>query len=371
MDERYRAPQTTRRMQLAAAVLVDSFTQEQRAEARYPFADEASRTDWDFIPKSGRLGLPLWRMDRRQRVLAHQLLASGVALPTYAKVVAIMANEGVLRELQKDFLGLGAGEFRDPEGYCFSFFGKPNFEETWGWRVVGHHVSLTFTIVGGEYLAPTPLLLGAEPAAFGTFAPLADDEELGFRLLQALDAAQLRQALIHEVAPPDVVTRVVARIGAEERPDEREVGLPDYRITDHDREQLRYVRDEPRGIGAAALTAPQREHLGRLIGGYLDRVPAEVAERHRALLDGGGLDRFFFAWAGSAERGNPHYYRIQGPSFLVEFENVQQGGNHIHTVWRDPANDFGYDLLRQHHEEEHGAAERPLRLRRLTSSRPD
>ncbi|HLH67590.1 MAG TPA: DUF3500 domain-containing protein [Candidatus Dormibacteraeota bacterium] len=370
MDDRYLAPETTRRMQIAAMALLDSLSQEQRQEACFPFSDEAARTDWDFIPKSGRLGLPLYRMSNRQRVLAQQLIASALSLPAYSKALAIMSNENLLRELQKERLGLAAAEFRNAEAYFFSLFGRPNFEETWGWRVVGHHLSLSFTIVAERYLASTPLMLGAEPATFGAFAPLAEDEELGFRMLRSLDDSQVRQAVIHHRAPADVVTRVVPRLGSEEWPDEREVGLPDYRIDDHDRRALRYLHDQPRGVCGAALSTQQRRCLADLLACYLDRLPAEVADRHRERFAGDGLDRLWFCWAGRQERGQPHYYRLQGPSLLIEFDNTQQGGNHIHTVWRDPENDFGYDLLARHYQEEHEAAEPPLRVRRLTSSRP-
>lgn len=372
MDERFDMRGVVNRMRAAADALLSNLTREQLAKAQFSFDDEQERRDWDFIPKYRPRGLPLREMTDRQQVLAQQLLATGLSLTGYTQAVSIMAFENVLRELNKDRMGLVASEVRHPGKYLFSFFGEPHAEQTWGWRMVGHHVSLNYTIIDGVYLAHTPMLFGAEPAEFGVFKPLKDDEDRGFALLYALTPEQRRQAIIHDVAPPDFVTRVVAKLGEEEWPADHELGFDHYRISDHDRQMLRWIRNEAQGLPASAMTAEQFEQFKALITGYVERLPTEAAQKHLDRLNGLGLARFSFVWAGQTERGKPHYYRIQGPEFLVEFENAQQGGglpgegNHIHTVWRDPENDFGDDLLMRHYAQEH----LPYVVTRLQSTVP-
>src|ERR671939_667347 len=245
------------RMRAAADALLSNLNQEQLARAFLPFEDEAERRDWDFIPKYRPKGLPLREMTDRQQVLAQQLLASALSLPGYTRAVSIMSFENVLRELNAPRAGLAAAEFRHAGKYQFSFFGEPHAEQTWGWRMVGHHVAVNFTIVDGRYVAPTPLLFGSEPAQFGVFRPLIDDEDRGFRLLDALDASQRQQAIIHDVAPPDFVTRVVKKLGDEELPGDHELGFDHYVISDHDRQMLKWIRNEAKGIVAAEMDATQ------------------------------------------------------------------------------------------------------------------
>jgi hypothetical protein len=360
------------RMRSAADALLSNLSREQLAKALFAFDDEHQRRDWDFIPKYRPHGLPLREMTDRQQVLAQQLIASALSVPAYAQAVSIMAFENVLRELNKARMGLVASEVRNAGKYQFSFFGEPHAEQTWGWRMVGHHVALNFTIVGGTYVAPTPLLFGAEPAEFGVFKPLKDDEDRGFDLLDALDAAQRQQAIIHHVAPPDFVTRVVRKLGDEELPGDHELGFDDYVISDADREALKWIRHQAKGIAGGAMTSAQFGKFKDVLMGFVERLPEDVARLHLEGLERTGLERFTFAWAGMPERGKPHYYRVQGPAFLVEFENAQPGGglpgegNHIHTVWRDPDNDFGDDLLLRHYAQDH----LPYVVTREQSSKP-
>jgi len=360
------------RMRTAADALLSNLNRDQLARALFAFQDEEERRDWDFIPKYRPHGLPLREMTDRQQVLAQQLLASALSLPAYTQAVSIMSFENVLRELNWARAGLAAAEFRHSGKYQFSFFGEPHAEQTWAWRMVGHHVAVNFTIVDGTYVAPTPLLFGSEPAQFGVFRPLLDDEDRGFLLLDTLETAQRGQAIIHDVAPPDFVTRVVKKLGSEELPGDHELGFDDYVISDHDRAMLKWIRNEARGLSGAAMNTRQVALLRDIIAGYVERLPDDPAREHLERLDRAGLEQFTFAWAGHPERGKPHYYRVQGPSFLVEFENAQVGGgvpgeaNHIHTVWRDPDNDFGDDLLLNHYAQDH----LPYVVSRVQSSKP-
>ncbi len=363
----FEARDTTHRMRLAAGVFLENLRPDQRARAIFPFEAEQERRDWDFVPKYGRNGLPLRDLNHRQQTLAHQLIATGVSLHGYTKVLSIMAMEHVLREKQMGRMGLPASDHRSPGNYFLSFFNWPNHEMTWGWRVVGHHISLNFTIVDGFWLASTPLLLGNEPAEFGVIHPLRDDEDLGFDLLHALGPDLQPQAIIHDIAPPDFVTRVVPRIGEVERPEIYELGFEHYRIGERDRDALRYVRAQPRGVAGEAFDGEQMRRLTALIESYVNRLPEEAANREMDRLRSIGLNKIHFAWAGFLERGRPHYYRLQGPDFLVEFENVQANGNHIHTVMRNPGNDFGDDILARHHRQDH---QQPVVVGRVTSTVP-
>lgn len=371
IDERYDLRMAANRMRAAADALLSNLSRDQLARACFPFEAEAERRDWDFIPKYRPNGLPLRDMDSRQQVLAQQLLAAGLSLTGYTQVVSIMNFENVLREMNKDRMGLVANEVRNSGKYLFSFFGEPHAEQTWSWRMVGHHVSLNYTIVDGYYMAHTPMLFGAEPAEFGVFKPMKDDEDRGFDLLYALTPEQRARTIIHDVAPPDFVTRVVAKLGDEELPGDHELGFDNYVISDHDRQMLKWVRTEAKGIAASEMDATQFEKFRNLLAGYVNRLPDDAAAVYMERLSGLGLEKFSFAWAGQPERGRPHYYRIQGPELLVEFENAQRGGglsqeaNHIHTVWRDPENDFGDDLLSRHYAQEH----LPYVETRLQSSR--
>jgi hypothetical protein len=204
-------------------------------------------------------------------------------------------------------------------------FGTPSKKQTWGWRVEGHHVSLRFNVANGTVVASTPSFFGSNPAEVldgprkGTRI-LAAEEDSARALLTALDASQRTQAVINAVAPNEIVTT----------------------------NKLEVSPLSPIGIQASAMTAAQRELLMKVIDVYAGFMADDLAADRLARLKKAGLEKIAFAWAGEAERGKKHYYRIQGPTFLIEYDNTQNNGNHIHSVWRDFTNDFGRDLLREH-----------------------
>ena len=342
--ERLGVPETAGRMSKAAAAFLAALAGRQRERACYPFGDE--RRDWPFLPARERSGLPIGALDDGQRRLAHELILTGTSLPAYTKVVSVMATEHVLRALNP-----AAADLFDPERYCFKLFGSPD-DATWGWQFAGHHVSLNFTIAG-QHVSPTPCLLGSEPASFGLLAPLADDEELGFRLVRSLDAGQRRAAIIYHRSPPDLATRTVPRIGETERPDPVFPPEPDYVLSEEERDILSYVRHGPKGIAASELNLPQFDQLTELVGAFARRLPDEMAGAQLNELERAGMDNLSFAWAGGTEPGKRHYFRIQGPTLLIEHDNTQGNGNHIHSVWRNPAGDFGDDVLAEHYRLHH------------------
>jgi Protein of unknown function (DUF3500) len=344
-EDRLPAPETAGRMALAAAAFVAALTEEQRARACRVFGDE--RRNWSFLPEPDRDGLPIGALDDGQRRLAHELLVAGTSLPGYAKVISVMAMEYVLRALAP-----GLADLFDPERYSFRVFGSPG-DEVWGWQLAGHHVSLNFTIVDNRWLSPTPCMLGAEPASYALLAPLADDEDLGFRFVNSLDTAQQHVAIIYHRPPPDFATRMVPRIGEVERPDPVFAPEPDYVISEEERDILSYVRKGPKGIPGSALNRIQLDDLAGLVGSFARRLPDEVAGIQMHELERAGLDNLCFAWAGSTEPGQRHYFRVQGPMLLIEHDNTQGNGNHIHSVWRNPADDFGDDVLAEHYRRHH------------------
>ena len=342
--DRRAVPETAARMAKAAAAFVAALTEAQRGLACSAFGEQ--RREWTFLPVRERAGLPIGALDEGQRRLAHELIMSGTSLPGYAKVVSVMALEHVLRALQPDLAGLF-----NPERYSFRVFGAPG-DQVWGWQVAGHHVSFNFTVAGGRHISPTPCMLGAEPASYGPLAPVADEEERGFRFVNSLDAAQRQAAIIHHRPPPDFVTRLVPRIGEVERPDAMFVE-PDYVISEDERDMLSYVRAQPKGLSAAGLTERQLDELSELVGTFARRLPDEVAGVQLNDLERAGFDQLTFAWAGGTQPGQRHYFRIQGPTLLIEHDNTQGNGNHIHSVWRNPADDFGDDVLAEHYRQHH------------------
>jgi hypothetical protein len=302
----------------AADAFVASLEPEQRAKAVFAF-EAAERFNWHFVPRSRR-GLPFKEMTAEQQELAHGILRAGLSRRGYVAASTIIELETVLREM-------GANpRLRDPELYYFSIFGTPSRAAPWGFRAEGHHLSLNFTLVRDTLIATAPAFFGAHPAEVRSgsrrgLRPLADEEDVGRELVLSLDERQLAAALIAGRTPRDIVTGSAARV-----------------------QPL-----SPVGIRVTGLRPEQAAILVRLIEVYLGRMAEPLAERRRAALERTDFGEVAFAWAGSTRPGAAHYYRIQGPSFLVEYDNTQNNANHIHTVWRDFDGDFGRDLLREHY----------------------
>jgi hypothetical protein len=357
------------RMGEAAANLLAALGPDQRRRACFGFPAPDERTRWYYTPKP-RSGLPLAEMDPGQQRLVFALLAAGLSRVGYATAATILGLERVL-DRHEGFRRADPG--RSPLLYYVSVFGRPDPRAPWGFRFEGHHVSLNYTIAEGRLVSPTPTFFGANPAetslgGAASLRPLGGIEDTARELLHALDEDRRRIAVISPAAPTDVVTsnrpRVVEgalpltipemhgqtpsdedlrRIAAQRRA----LGLTEDRL-----DALRYTR-APKGLAASAMSAGEREILIALVRQYVGRMPDDVAEAELRALEARGVDELTFAWAGGAERGEPHYYRLQGPRFLVEYDNTQDGANHAHSVWRDPEGDFGGDLLAQHYAEAH------------------
>jgi hypothetical protein len=362
------------RMAAAAAAWVESLTDEQRAAGWWaapgdPASDE-ERVRWFYTP-TDHGGLPLAAQRPAQQQRAMRLVATGLSPAGYVTVATIIGWENVL-DLVEDFgVTWGRERGRDPGLFYLRVFGDPTSSAVWGWRFGGHHVSLNNLVVDGEVRAVTPCFLGADPAAGpalggGEIRPLARVEDLAQELVGSLDAEQRRRALLLDRAPTDIVGG--NRTGLSDG--DRMIRLPDVwrgHFTDpelaakvvavsdaaeaasglgeDDHARIAYTH-APKGLAGAELTPSQRELLSALVATYTGRVPSALAPQL-------ALDEVRLAWAGSMVAREPHYYRLQAPRFLAEWDNTQRGANHGHSVWRDPVGDFGLDVLRAHRATHH------------------
>ena len=272
-----------------------------------------------------RHGLSFREMQQDQQHMAYALLASVLSARGLQKTAQIMSLEQILHDANPK------GRFaRDPKWYFISIFGKPSVKGTWGWRFEGHHLSLSFTVVDGHVGGLTPSFLGTNPGKVldgprKGLQVLATEEKIARALARSLNAEQRTVAVVDEKAPADIITKA-------------------------DRKARRL---EPLGLAASEMNKKQFTQLWTLIEEYLRNYRPDLAEEGLKHLEGLDLKMIHFAWAGSLESGKGHYYRIQAPDFLIEYDNTQNGANHVHCVVRDLKRDFGEDLLRQHYEQHH------------------
>jgi hypothetical protein len=306
-------------MTTAAKSYLAALTSEQRARTTFPLAGD-ERLNWHFVPIE-RKGLALREMTSAQKHLAEALLSAGLSQQGVIKAHTIMNLDQILKEMEN-----GKGPERDPEKYYVSIFGEPAEQGTWGYRFEGHHISLNFTIVNGR-IASSPNFFGANRAEVkegprAGLRALMREEDLGRELIQSLTDAQRAIAIVDKTAYKDIITF-----------DSRKAALS----------------GQPNGLPFSKMTGKQKEALTNLVTEYASNFPPQIAEMR--------LDQFrkrqanlFFASAGGTEKGQPHYYRIQTPAFLIEYDDTQNDANHIHSVWRDFDGDFGLDLLAQHYQ---------------------
>ena len=309
------------KMTEAATKLLAALDAEQGKRAAFDF-DDKERFRWFFTPqqkakKSTRFGLPLIDMTADQRKLARALVMAGTSEAGYKDVATIMSLESILADFEK-----GTGPVRNSQWYFFTVFGKPTKTGRWGWRVEGHHLSLNFTVDAGKVVSATPSFFGANPAEVKSgkskgLRPLPGSIDKFRALLELLTDDEKKVARQPKLFPEIEEAVKVPGVG-------KPVGLP-----------------------AAKMTAPQKAALKQLINVYADRMPPAVADHERARLDAAGFEAITFAYAGSeAVEGKPYSYRVQGPTFVIEFVNEQADAaknpaNHIHSAWRNIKGDFG------------------------------
>jgi hypothetical protein len=303
-----------------------SLRPDQKAKAMFPF-DHDQRFVWHYTPLERR-GLPLYQMTGEQKRLALEFMDTGLSAIGAQKARAVMEHEAILEQIEREE---GTIRFlRDPQLYFFTVFGEAGDADPWGWRVEGHHLSLHFTVVKGGYISHSPFFFGANPARV-PYGPkkglriLANTEDLARKLMAMLDTHQKTKALINDTCPRDIFTTNAVKVAME----------------------------HGEGLPASDMTSQQRQALMNLIEDYLSKIEEDVAQKRLHGLKSNGLDSVYFAWMGNTAPGEAHYYRIHGPTFLAEYDNIQNNANHIHSVWRDLENDFGVDTLRIHHQQSH------------------
>lgn len=360
------------RMAEAASGFLQSLDEEQRPIASWPFPANEERLRWYYTP-TDHGGLPLSSMRPGQQQLAFELLAAGLSRPAYVTACTIVGLENVLDELEGWSMRWERERGRDPGLYYLRVFGDPADRQPWSWRFGGHHVSVHHLVADGRVRASTPLFLGADPAVApllggSELRPLGSTEDLGRELLASLDKADREQATVSPVPPFDLVSANRPRLSDGDLPLELPQiwrGRLDGAMGERTRalqerlesglgiqaEHLEAVRltSAPKGVSGRELGGTQRELLRRIVAVYLGRLPHDLAEVEMAKYRGEGLDDLSFAWAGGTEPGVPHYYRVQGPRLLIEYDNAQRAGNHAHSVLRNPDGDFGMDFLGEHH----------------------
>ena len=315
----------TSALPVTARTLLSTLNASQRADATFPF-DDPERTKWAYVPQK-RAGIPLKAMEAEQRAAAFGVLATGLSDRGTGLARGIIELEGTLGELEGVLSRVMLR--RDPELYYLSLFIGPGGTHPWGWRFEGHHLSVNVTELGAHGQIVAPLFMGANPARVPSgpregHRLLAAEEDLAFELLRMLDPQQRARATIAAQTFGDIVT------GTD----------PTVRPTAF------------AGLPAAEMTIAQQRQLRRLLEVYAGRMADSAASGQLQRIEDAGFGRLHFAWAGAHQPGSPHYYRIHGPTVLVEYDNSQGGANHIHTVWRDLENDFGGDLLKKHYAQQ-------------------
>jgi hypothetical protein len=307
-------------MARAAIAFLSTLDSGQRKSATFPFGD-GERRNWHYVPR-GRKGLPFKEMTPSARAAAHELMKASLSAVGYAKAEGVIRLEEVLRQVET-FGGL----LRDPEKYYVTVFGDPA-AAAWGWRLEGHHLSLNFTLGPGRPVAVTPAFFGANPAEVGGgshkgLRVLAEEQDLAFALAGRVDGGLRGRLVIAPATPGDIVTGP---------------GRTESLKT-------------PVGVPLGEMSAEARALAVRLLETYARNVRADVAEDELRRAREADLGRVHFAWAGPIDRRQPHYYRLHGPTLLIEYDNTQNNANHVHSVWHDPRGDFGGDPLRSHYEE--------------------
>ena len=299
---------------------INSLTATQKAKIILDFNAE-TRDDWHFLPWSSfeRQGLSLKELNPEQKALVHKLLQSSLSETGYQQTTEIIGLEKVLAASSGDPI------YRDPERYYISIYGNPSEEDVWMWTFEGHHVSLHFTTVG-DSVSYAPRFFGSNPGRIMEgerkgFSPLVHEEDLGLQLINMLSSDQKKMAIFSEEAYNDIVSY--------NKPSAEKI--------------------ESEGILVRDLTDSQKKLLMDLIYEYASTIPAEQAMKRMSNIRNEEMDDLLFAWAGATELGKAHYYRIQGKTFMIEFDNSQNNANHIHTVWRDFEGDFGRNLLKEHY----------------------
>ena len=309
----------------AALAFLDSLPQALRDKVAYATSAK-ERREFYFVPRD-RIGASLLELDGEQSEHLGPLLASALSPEGLLTARGVIKHENILRRIETE-AGVGNASRRDPGRYHTVVFGKPSGAAPWAWRFEGHHLSISVTQLPGQPPVIGPFFVGANPAKVPSgpnegFRLLADEEDLGRELIRLLPEERRKVAMIQEKAFSEILTGNDPKVSLDRA-----------------------------GLAASAMTEAERTQLRRLLYVYLDRLTVDASLDAKRRLDRAGFDKLHFAWAGSLEPGEAHYYRIHGPTLLIEYDDTQNDANHIHTVYRDLERDFGGDALRAHYRQD-------------------
>jgi len=305
----------------AARAFVDSLDTAQKQQAQFEF-NNPERLNWHYVPKQ-RAGIPWKSLQPEQREKAMALLKTALSPKGFKKAETIRSIEAVLQEIEQ-----GKGPTRNSDLYYFTVFGEPSEQGTWGLRYEGHHISFNWTAVAGSVIASSPQFLGSNPAEVrqgpmqGTRV-LGAEEDLGRSLVNSFNETLRAKAVLNATAPPEILTG-----------NQREAAIQD-----------------DKGVAFSEMSKEQQGILLNIIQEVAGAQADPIAHERITKIRVAGLDTVKFAWMGATEKGKGHYYRVQGPTFLIEYDNTQNDANHVHTVWRDFKGDFGVDLLKEHYKD--------------------
>lgn len=302
----------------AAHTLVQSLPEAKQTRVRLPF-DSSERTNWNYVPMK-RAGIALGELDANQKALIDPLLRSALSATGFETAKQIVQHESILAEIE-------GNPRRDPDLYYTAVFGEPGPRAPWAWRFEGHHLSVNVTHVDAQTQLVAPLFMGSNPARVPNgpkagLRLLAAEEDLARDLIRMLPAERRARAILAKDAFADIVTRNDPKV--------RSLNIE--------------------GLAAGDMSEAEQAQLKKLLHVYSGRMTESAAREQLERIERAGFDKLHFGWAGSLEPGKPHYYRVHGPTVLIEYDNTQNNANHIHSVWRDLERDFGGDLLRAHYE---------------------
>ncbi|HEX6226771.1 MAG TPA: DUF3500 domain-containing protein [Chryseolinea sp.] len=288
--------------------------------------DDEERFNWHYVPRF-RNGVSLHDLSQPQLDAALNLLKASLSVQGFRKATDVMALENVLREVENRSAD---DSYRDPKKYFFSVFGSPGKDNAWGWRLEGHHISLNFAAVNNQIESSTPSFFGSNPATIPVGKRkgeqiLKDESAMGFALVNSFSSRQLQTVVVSESAYSEILSENKRKAPA---------------LT-------------PTGISYADMNDQQKKLFMTLLDAYVKNYELGFSATLMKKIKAAGIENLSFAWAGSLKPGKGHYYRIQGPMLLIEFDNTQNNANHIHSVVRDLTNDFAEDILKEHYLKEH------------------
>lgn len=310
----------TDELSVKATKFLESLDDYLKRGAQYKY-DNEERFNWHFVPRP-RNGVSFHELSTSQKAAVLSIVQSSLSEQGYTKATGVIQLEGILRELE--------GDFRDPKKYFFTIFGDPSSGKPWGWRFEGHHLSLNFSSIDGVIESSTPSFMGANPGIVPQGSEkgkqvLKDETDLGFQLINSLPPEKLKVARFSETALPEIITG----------------------------NERKAKNLEPGGIMYSELNEEQKEIFLTLLDVYVKNYQLGFAKKLSDKITKAGIENLSFAWAGALRPGAGHYYRIQGPMLLIEYDNTQNNANHVHTSVRDLTNDFAEDVLREHYNKNH------------------